>query len=95
MLASEPLRRYGNLNWAFACLFERTPCIDTFRTFLQWRLNHRQPDERFKVVADVIRHHRQEHACQVLEVACELAVECADIPYVLQRFISNGVPVPT
>jgi hypothetical protein len=29
---------------------------------LQWRLNHKQPDERFQVVADVIRHHRQQHA---------------------------------
>ena len=63
-------------------------------TFLQWRLNHKQPDERFKVVADVIRHHRQEHARQVLEAACELAVHCVDISQVLQRFISNGVPVP-
>lgn len=64
-------------------------------TFLQWRLNHKQRDERFKVVADVIRHHRQEHARHVLEAACELAVECADISQVLHRFISNGVSVFT
>jgi len=62
-------------------------------TFLQWRLNHKQPDEPFKVVADVMRHHRQEHARQVLETACEFAVQCADMPQVLQRFISNGAPV--
>ncbi|MBK8988327.1 MAG: hypothetical protein IPM39_20040 [Chloroflexi bacterium] len=28
LLASEPLHRYGNLNWTFARLFERTPCIE-------------------------------------------------------------------
>jgi hypothetical protein len=56
-------------------------------TYLQWRLNHAQPDERFKVVADVIRHHRQHHARQVLEAACELAATCGDIEQVLARFI--------
>ena len=64
-------------------------------TFLQWRLNHSQPHERFKVVADVIRHHRQQHARRVLEAACELAVVCADMPQVLRRFVSSGLPVPT
>jgi hypothetical protein len=64
-------------------------------TFLQWRLNHKQPDERFQVVADVIRHHRQQHARHVLEAACAFAVMCKDMPQVLQRFVSNGPPVPT
>ena len=27
LLVSEPLPGYGNLNWLFACLFERTPCV--------------------------------------------------------------------
>jgi hypothetical protein len=64
-------------------------------TFLQWRLNHKQPNERFQVVADVIRHHRQQHARHVLEAACAFAVMCKDMPQVLQRFVSNGSPVPT
>jgi transposase len=64
-------------------------------TFLQWRLNHKQPNERFQVVADVIRHHRQQHAHHVLEAACAFAVMCKDMPQVLQRFVSNGSPVPT
>ena len=64
-------------------------------TFLQWRLNHTQPDERFKVVADVIRAHRQQHARHVLEAACQLAVACEDVTQVLQRFVSQKSPIPT
>jgi hypothetical protein len=61
-------------------------------TFLQWRLNHTRVHERFKVVADVIRHHRQQHARRVLQAACELAAICGNVSPVLQRFIK---PVPT
>jgi hypothetical protein len=64
-------------------------------TYLQWRLNHRQADERFKVVADVIRYHRQQHARRVLEEACQLAIACRDISQVLKRFVRNGPAVPT
>lgn len=64
-------------------------------TFLQWRLNHARPDERFRVVADVIRHHRQQHARRVLEAACEFAAICGDMSQVLQRFVCQGPPVPT
>jgi len=64
-------------------------------TYLQWRLNHTQPDEQFKVVADVIRHHRQQHARHVLEAACRFAVVCEDMAQVLQRFVSHKSPVPT
>jgi hypothetical protein len=64
-------------------------------TFLQWRLNHTQPDERFKVVADVIRAHRQQHARHVLEAACQLAVACEDVTQVLQRFVCQKSPAPT
>jgi len=64
-------------------------------TFLQWRLNHTQPDERFNVVADVIRAHRQQHARHVLEAACKLAVACEDVTQVLQRFVNQKSPVPT
>jgi transposase len=64
-------------------------------TFLQWRLNHAQVEERFKVVADVIRHHRQQHARLVLEAACAFAVTCEEMAPVLQRFVRGGPPVPT
>lgn len=64
-------------------------------TFLQWRLNHAQSNERFRVVADVIRHHRQQHARRVLEAACELAVHCEDLVPVFRRFVSREHPVPT
>jgi hypothetical protein len=63
--------------------------------FLQWRLNHKQPDEPFKVIADVIRQQRQNHARQVLQAACEFAVRCTEMPPVWQRFVCQGVPVPT
>lgn len=64
-------------------------------TFLQWRLNHSQPEDRFKVVADVIRHHRQQHARNVLQAACESAASCENVRLVLHRFISKLRPVPT
>ncbi len=64
-------------------------------TFLQWRLNHSQSQERFKVVADVIRHHRQQHAGHLLKAACEFAVVCGDITPVLHRFVSQRSLVPT
>ena len=64
-------------------------------TFLQWRLNHRQAHEPFKVVADVIRHHRQEHARHVLTAACEFALACEDLSQVLHRFVRGGTAVPT
>lgn len=64
-------------------------------TFLQWRLNHSQPTEPFKVVADVIWDHRQQHAQHVLQAACEMAVACEDVTQVLQRFVSHRPLVPT
>ena len=63
-------------------------------TFLQWRLNHTQPHERFKVVADVIQQHRQQHARHLLEAACAYAIHCGDISQVFRRFI-RGKPVST
>lgn len=59
-------------------------------TFLQWRLNHSQPEEGFKVVADVIRHHRQGHARRVLEAACQFALVCEDMSQVIDRFVSGN-----
>lgn len=64
-------------------------------TFLQWRLNHKQPNEGFHVVADVIRLHRQQHARHVLKAACEFAISCVAMPKVWQRFVSQAPPVPT
>lgn len=64
-------------------------------TFLQWRLNHSQPTEPFKVVADVIWDHRQQHAQHVLQAACEMVVACEDVTQVLQRFVSHRPLVPT
>lgn len=63
--------------------------------FLQWRLNHQQPDEAFKVVADVIRSHRHHHARQVLEAACQLAIQGAEMTPVWQRFVTQRPSVPT
>jgi HD superfamily phosphohydrolase YqeK len=58
-------------------------------------LNHARSDEKFRVIADVMTHHRQEHARQVLEAACQLAVVCRDISQVFRRFISGWELAPT
>ena len=63
--------------------------------YLQWRLNHKRPDENFKVIADVIRQQRHYHARQVLESACELAIHSAAMTPVWQRFVSQAALVPT
>jgi len=63
--------------------------------YLQWRLNHRRPDEHFKVIADVIRQQRHYHARQVLKSACELAIHCAEMTPVWQQFVSQAALVPT
>ncbi|UCC53981.1 MAG: hypothetical protein JSV68_08415 [Anaerolineaceae bacterium] len=64
-------------------------------TFLQWRLNHARPEEQFATVADVIRHHRQEHARHVLHAACEKSVEWRDVKRVFEKFIRRPKLVPT
>ncbi len=63
-------------------------------TYLQWRLNHASPEERFQVVADITRHHRQHHACQVLEAACVMARQDEDLTQVMRRFVSRGLSPP-
>lgn len=63
-------------------------------TYLQWRLNHASPEERFQVVADVIRSHRRQHATQVLEAACVMARHNEDLTQVMRRFVSRGHPAP-
>ena len=64
-------------------------------TFLQWRLNHAQPQEKFKTVADVIRSHRYEHARDVLKAACMEAIRWQDTEPVFQRFIRELQPIMT
>lgn len=58
-------------------------------TYLQWRLNHAQPHEQLKSVAEVIRRHRHEHACQLLQVACQQVLDLGQLQPVLQRFICS------
>ena len=55
--------------------------------FLQWRLNHADPDQHLHSIADVIRLHRQEHAKTLLQTACQQAIDWLDLPAVLNRFI--------
>ena len=64
-------------------------------TYLQWRLNHASTEERFQVVADVIRHHRGQHARRVLEAACQFALEQQAMAPVLQRFIHGAIGMVT
>jgi hypothetical protein len=64
-------------------------------TYLQWRLNHPEPPERFNSLADVIRTHRHEHARQLLTTACEQAVHLGQVQPVLKRFIQHLQPQPT
>ena len=56
-------------------------------TFLQWRLNHARAEERLYSVADVVRHHRYEHARTLLETACQEAAKLTDYLPVFKRFL--------
>jgi len=55
--------------------------------FLQWRLHHAQVEERLRSVADVVRHHRYEHARTLLERACQEAAKLTDYLPVFRRFL--------
>jgi hypothetical protein len=55
--------------------------------FLQWRVNHAPAEERLRSVADVIRHHRSEHARTLLETACQEAAKLTDYLPVFKRFL--------
>jgi hypothetical protein len=55
--------------------------------FLPWRLNHAQVEERLRSVADVVRHHRYEHARTLLEMACQEAAKLTDYLPVFRRFL--------
>jgi hypothetical protein len=55
--------------------------------FLQWRVNHAQAGEGVRSVADVVRHHRYEHARTLLEMACQEAAKLTDYLPVFRRFL--------
>jgi hypothetical protein len=55
--------------------------------FLQWRVNHAQAGEHVRSVADVVRHHRYEHARTLLETACQEAAKLTDYLPVFRRFL--------
>ncbi len=55
--------------------------------YIQWRFNHPQHSEHFSSLADVIRTHRQEHACHLLTSACQQAAQLGQVQLVLNRFI--------
>jgi len=55
--------------------------------FLQHRLNHADPKDQLRSIADVIRLHRQEHARTLLETACQEAVRLTDYLPVIRRLI--------
>ncbi len=61
-------------------------------TFLQWRLYEGWRQGRpWRTLADVIRHHRAEHARETLVSACEEAIRLGSIEPVVQRFIIQPV----
>ena len=64
-------------------------------TFLQWRLNHARTEQQLATVADVIRHHRQEHARHVLRAACEKSVQWRDVKRVFEKFIRRPILAAT
>jgi hypothetical protein len=59
-------------------------------TYLQWQLNHASPEDKLKVVADVIRLHRQEHLHLFLREVAEMAMQCQDLTQVYQRFMPQA-----
>ncbi len=54
--------------------------------YLQWRLM-RQRSTQVQDLADVIRRHRDEHACDWLTGACQEASATGDLQTVLKRFL--------
>lgn len=59
--------------------------------FLQWRLHHAPPKEARQSLADVVRHHRYEHARTLLEKACQEAAKLSDYLPVGRRFLCEPV----
>lgn len=57
--------------------------------YLQWRLAHTM-NRQVQNPADVIRLHRDEHACDWLLGACQEAIASGNIDSVLQRFLRQA-----
>ena len=55
--------------------------------FLPWRLHHAHAKDHVHSLADVVRHHRYEHARTLLETACQEAAQLRDYWPVLTRFL--------
>jgi len=58
--------------------------------FLQWRLNHERTQAHWYSLADVVRHHRYEHARTLLETACQEAAKVRASLSVLKRFLCQA-----
>lgn len=54
--------------------------------YAQWRLRHERTPQ-IRTVADVMRLHRDEHACVWLRGACQEAIATGDLDAVLRRFL--------
>ncbi len=54
--------------------------------YAQWRLRHERAPQ-IRTVADVIRCHRDEHACTWLRGACQEAITTGDLDAVVRRFL--------
>jgi len=59
--------------------------------FLQWRLNHAKPKDAWQSLADVVRHHRDEHARTLLERACQEAAKVSNYLPILQHFLCEPI----
>lgn len=55
--------------------------------FLPWHVHHAPAEERIRSVADVVRHHRSEHARTLLETACQEAAKLTNYLPVCKRFL--------
>ncbi len=54
--------------------------------YVQWRLLHER-SAYLRNPADIIQHHRDEHACDWLRGACQEAIATGDLDGVLKRFL--------
>lgn len=56
-------------------------------TYLQWRFNNALQSEPFASIAEVIHRHRQEHARQLLQDACQQVLDTGQVEPVLARLM--------
>jgi hypothetical protein len=55
--------------------------------FWPWRWHHAHAEERWRAVADVVRHHRDAHARTLVEMAGQEAAKWTDELPVCRRFL--------